>query len=180
MGETEQTPDSHDFGKLARWYEGLVSSTENSFPVCALVLASEEDRQAHDVFRAYRSAFEEMGAGFHDLVIFGQHGTSTTCTALISALRLSGLRTPLLALICRGKQRGLHATRLPEGKLLDGREDEDNVGVPWRQALEIIRQTVAEDSELTLDGLDGLKWVDYSGERLVEIIGKVKSALESD
>ena len=96
------------------------------------------------------------------------------------ALGLSGLRTPLLALICRGKQRGLHATRLPEGKLSDGRQDEDNVGVPWRQALEIIRQSVAEDSELTLDGLDGLKWVDCSGERLVEIIGKVKSALESD
>ena len=81
MSETAETPDSHDFGKLTRWHEGLVSESGSSFPACALFLASGEDNRAHDIFRVYRSAFEELGAGFHDLVIFGQHGTSTTCAA---------------------------------------------------------------------------------------------------
>ena len=180
MSKTEQTPDSHDVGKLAKWYEGLVSSVEDSFPVCALFLASGEDRRAHEIFRAYRSAFEEMGAGFHDLVIFGQHGTSTTCTALMPALGLSGLRIPSLALICRGKGRGMYATGLPEGGLADGCQEEASVGVPWHQALEMIRQSVAENSELAFDGLDGLEWVDFAGDTLVEIIREVKSLVGSD
>jgi hypothetical protein len=180
LSETGQTPDSHDIGKLAKWYEGLVSSKEDAFPVCALFVTSGEDRKAHDIFRAYRSAFEEIGAGFHDLVIFGQHGTSSTCTALLPALGLSGLRIPSLVLIRREKGRGLHATSLPEGALADGRQEQAMVGGPWRQALEMIKQSVAGDSELALDGLDGLKWVDFPGDTLVEIIGEVKSSIESD
>ena len=98
------TPDSHDLDKLTRWHDGLISEsgeTGGKFPVCALFLASGDDRRAHDIFRVYRTAFEELGAGFHDLVIFGQHGVSSVSEALVPGLGLAGLRIPALALITR-------------------------------------------------------------------------------
>ena len=115
------TPDSHDLDKLTRWHEGLMSASGQGFPVCALFLASGEDNRAHDIFRVYRTAFEELGAGFHDLVIFGQHGMSTTCSALIPGLRLPGLQTPALVLISSGES-GLvfHTAGLPAGALAEG------------------------------------------------------------
>ena len=76
--EMKETPDSHDLGKLNRWHEGLAAASTGDFPVCALFLASGEDGRAHDIFRIYRTAFEGLGAGFHDLVIFGQHGLYMT------------------------------------------------------------------------------------------------------
>ena len=146
MTETEESPDNHDMEKLAKWHEGLVSGTGDSFPVCVVFLASSEDRMAHDIFRTYRSAFEQWGAKFHDLVIFGQHGTSTTCTALMPALGLFDLKIPSLVLICRGKGLGLHTTNLPQGALEYGRQEKACIGLPWWQALEMIRKSVVERS----------------------------------
>ena len=179
MSETEKTPDSHDLEKLDRWHEGLVCGAEDSFPVCALFLASGKDRRAHDVFRTYRSAFEELEAGFHNLVIFGQHGAATTCTSLMLAFGISDINIPSLVLIGRGKRLRLHTTTLPEGALADEQQEETNNEVPWQQALEMIRRSVVEGSELALDGLEGLKQVDFSDETLVGTIVKVKSSVES-
>ena len=78
--------DSHDLDKLARWKAGLDAAPDDgaaAFPACAIFLVSSEDRASHDIFRAYRSAFEELGGGFHHLVIFGQHGISTTQVAFL-------------------------------------------------------------------------------------------------
>ena len=178
MSETAETPDSHDFGKLTRWHEGLVSESGSSFPACALFLASGEDNRAHDIFRVYRSAFEELGAGFHDLVIFGQHGTSTTCAALIPGLGLSGLQVPSLILISHNDGLVLHTTGLPGGSLASGHTEEDGERVPWRRALEAIRLSVQEDSRLELDSVGGLERQEFSAETLADIIGEVKQRVE--
>ena len=87
-----ESPDNHDLDKLTRWHEGLISKTDGGFPVCAVFFTSGEDRRAHDIFRVYRTAFEELGAGFHDLVIFGQHGVSSTSVAMVPGLGLSPRR----------------------------------------------------------------------------------------
>ena len=179
MSEAEETPDSHDVGKLVRWHEGLLGGTEVYFPVCALFLASGEDRLAHDIFRSYRSVFEELGAGFHDLIIFGQHGMSTTCTALMPALGLLGLKVPSLVLICRGNGSGLYTTNLPDGGFANLQKGEDCTETPWRTALEAIRESVANGSELILDGLQGLNWADFSNDTLVDTIGEVRLSVES-
>ena len=173
-----ETPDSHDLDKLTRWHEGLAAASEGKFPVCALFLASGEDNRAHDIFRIYRTAFEELGAGFHDLVIFGQHGMSSTCAALIPGLGLSGLQTPSLVLIS-GNGQVFHTTGLPVGKLSDGQAEVDWDGVPWRVTLEAIKQAAEKRSELSLDDIAGLKRMDSSGGSLADAVGQVKAQVEA-
>ena len=70
--------DNHDLDKLARWYRGLSSGESGQFPVYAVFLVTSSDSAAHDIFRRFRSSFEAHGAGFDHLVIFGQHGVSST------------------------------------------------------------------------------------------------------
>ena len=174
-----ETPDSHDLDKLTRWHEGLMSASGQGFPVCALFLASGEDNRAHDIFRVYRTAFEEMRAGFHDLVIFGQHGMSTTCAALIPGLGFSSLQTPALVLINSGET-GLvfHTTGLPGGALAEGEIEEDNRGIPWRNALEAIKQAVDGASALSLDGVKSFDRTEFSDGTLAETVGVVKRRVE--
>ncbi len=179
MSEAEETPDSHDMGKLTSWHAGLVSDSGESFPICALFLASGDDSRAHDIFRIYRTAFEELGAGFHDLVIFGQHGTSTTCAALIPGLELSGLQVPSLVLIRSDEGLVFHTADLPPGALVEGQAEEDGVEVVWRQALNTIKASVETGSVLSLDGVSGLNRVEFSGRNLAETIGEVKLQVEA-
>ena len=179
MSEEGETPDSHDLDKLTKWHEGLVSESENSFPVCALFLASGEDNRAHDIFRIYRSAFEELGAGFHDLVIFGQHGTTSTCAALIPGLQLSGLTVPSLVLITNNEGLVFHTFGLPEGSLADGQAEDDGASISWRDALEEIKRSMREGSELVLDRVEGLEQVEFSRGTLADIIGEVKLRVEA-
>ena len=172
-----ESPDSHDLDKLTRWHEGLATASGGKFPVCALFLASGEDNRAHDIFRIYRTAFEELGAGFHDLVIFGQHGTSSTSLALIPGLGLSGLQTPSLVLIS-GDGTVFHTTGLPAGKLAEGQSEVDGDDIPWRMALEAIKQAVGNSSVLSLDGVEGLERMDSAGGNLADAVGQVKVQVE--
>ena len=80
--------DTHDLDKLTRWHEGLRSGDTGRFPVHAMFLVSAEDKAAHNIFRRFRSSFEARGAGFHHLVIFGQHGVSSTVERLLTELGL--------------------------------------------------------------------------------------------
>ena len=105
MAEEEQQElshaDRHDLDKLARWKADLVSSGEKGgegLPYCAIFLVGPEHRASHDIFRRYRSAFEELGGGFHNLVIFGQHGVSTTQAAFLGELGLEQGSVPVLAI----------------------------------------------------------------------------------
>lgn len=174
-----ETPDSHDLDKLTRWHIGLESASGAGFPVCGLFLASGDDNRAHDIFRIYRTAFEELGAGFHDLVIFGQHGMSSTCAALMPGLGLSNLRTPSLVLISGGESLVLHTTSLPAGKLLVGQSEEDSNETPWRSALEMIRQAVKKSWYLSLDDVEGLERIEFSSGTLGGAVGRVKKQVES-
>jgi hypothetical protein len=94
--------DRHDVDKLHRWRRDLLDSPFDSpssrFPVYAVFLVSEADTAAHDVFRRFRSSFEEREAGFGNLVIFGQHGVSTTVRLLLEQLGLASDSLPMLAL----------------------------------------------------------------------------------
>lgn len=171
-----ETPDSHDLDKLIRWHGGLNLPTAGRFPVCALFLAAGEDGRAHDIFRVYRTAFEELGAGFHDLVIFGQHGVSITSAALVPGLGLSGLRIPAIALITGGDQPTCYTTALPAGTLPEGESEKEEA--PWKEALESIRGAVAAGTPLSLDGVNGLEWRDFPGGTLAESVGLVKQQME--
>ncbi len=176
-----ETPDSHDLDKLTRWHEGLISETGKTgsqFPVCALFLASGEDPRAHDIFRVYRTAFEELGAGFHDLVIFGQHGVSRTSTALAPGLGLTGLEIPSLVLITRENPPVCYTTVLPVG-VSPGGDSESAVGdLPWEKALDAIRTAVGEGPPPSLDTVVGLEQKDFPGGTLAETVGRVMQQLE--
>ncbi len=90
--------DAHDADKLRRWRTDLSDSPSQTFPVYAMFLVSERDRAAHDVFRSFRSSFEDRGAGFGNLVIFGQHGVSSTVHLMLQKLGLASDAIPLLVL----------------------------------------------------------------------------------
>lgn len=175
----KETADSHDLDKLTRWHKGLVSASDGKFPVCALFLASGEDRRAHDIFRIYRTAFKELGASFHDLVIFGQHGMSSTCVALAACLGLSGLRAPSLVLIIGDDASAYYTTALPAGELADGQSEVAGDDVPWEVALGAIRQAAGKASECSLDGVAGLKRIDCAVGALVDAVGEVKIQLQA-
>ncbi|MDA0264308.1 MAG: hypothetical protein O3A93_08065 [Chloroflexi bacterium] len=175
------TPDSHDLDKLNRWHEGLNSDSgksESSFPVCAVFLVSSNDGRAHDIFRRYRTVFEELGAGFHDLVIFGQHGASTTCAAVLSDFGLGGLKISSLALITSGDSLTSHATSLPAGVLAGGELETEGDAVPWSAALEVIREAVEAGKTPELGSVNGLERVHLPSGALASLVGRVKEQIE--
>ena len=113
--------DRHDLDKLKRWYDGLrqaeaAQTPGGGFPVCAAFVVTGEDRAAHNIFRLYRAAFEELGGQFHHLVIFGQHGLSGTAAALLAGFG-GELSLPLLLLAPAnaGTDRAIFAQPLPPG-----------------------------------------------------------------
>ena len=161
MPDASQGPmshaDRHDLDKLARWKEGLdVASGDDSsaaFPVCAIFLVEPEGRASHDIFRRYRSAFEELGGGFHHLVIFGQHGVSTTQIAFLEEIELGQDNVPVLVIVSMLKDTGsVHCIELPKG---DGGGKLDDSQI-WGVALEEIRAAESGQSTLSLSGMDGV------------------------
>lgn len=90
--------DTHDLDKLMRWQKDLAAAAPDAPAVYAVFLVSAADTAAHDIFRAFRDSFEERKAGFAHLVIFGQHGISTTVRALQQELGLPENALPTLLL----------------------------------------------------------------------------------
>ena len=130
--------DRHDLDKLARWKAGLDAAADSApFPVCAIFLVGPQDRVAHDVFRRYRSVFEELGGGFHHLVIFGQHGISATLLAFLDELAAGPDDVPLLALapMDGGDAEGFVRLPLPKGGTGNALDDSQ----PWGAMLTLIR-----------------------------------------
>ena len=169
--------DRHDLDKLARWKEGLDSAVDSElavFPVCAIFLVSPEDRASHDIFRRYRSAFEELGGGFHHLVIFGQHGVSTTQVAFLAEVGLEQASVPLLAIAPMGNVAGnVVCVELPKGDR-DGELDDSQT---WGAALERIRVATTGDSALALDGVEGAKAGLFRRGPLSETVAAVQADL---
>ncbi len=90
--------DEHDRDKLLRWWGEIQTEIGTPFPFHAVLLVTESDHAAHEVFRTFREWLKPRGAPFSSLVIFGQHGASTTMRALAQAFALDGSLPPYLLL----------------------------------------------------------------------------------
>ncbi|MFQ6029446.1 MAG: hypothetical protein ACE5Q6_18370 [Dehalococcoidia bacterium] len=112
---TNSRADNHDIDKLGRWLGDLTGQSSAVFPVYAVFLVSEVDQAAHDIFRQYRTSFEERGAGFANLIIFGQHGVSTTVRHLLAEWGLPEQALPSLVLIAGDREDTGYAVNLPGG-----------------------------------------------------------------
>ena len=140
--------DNHDRDKLLRWREDLTSGDGTSFPVYAFFLVTPEDRPAHDIFRAYRNSFEKRGAGFQHLMIFGQHGVSTTVEALLAEFDLSPDSLPLLGLFTGPPSGAVHTIGLREGDYRPGESGgSEALEGPWMDVLGLLEQDA--DSQVT-------------------------------
>ena len=107
--------DQHDEDKLKRWLSALLKESSNDFPLYALFLVSESDKYAHDIFRRFRSQFEQSGAGFQHLIILGQHGISKSELGLLSSLELLPESVPCLMVFVAGAPILLKNIKLPAG-----------------------------------------------------------------
>ena len=151
--------DRHDLDKLARWKAGLDSAADNAsaaFPVCAIFLVGPEDRQSHDIFRRYRSVFEELGGGFHHLVIFGQHGVSATQVAFLAEVGMEQESVPVLALAPMSNAAedtgSVYCLELPKGE----RNGELDDSQSWGAALGAVRVAAAGSRVPSFDGVTGV------------------------
>ena len=163
--------DGHDLDKLARWHESLPACDGPRFPIHALFLVSAEDKAAHDAFRQFRARFESLGAGFHHLVILGQHAVSGTVLALLPGLGLEAASIPVLVLY-----QGRHAPSvylLP----LPGRNDADS-GQSWRGVLSGVEEAVAEGKDtLLMDTLPGIRTHHLGGPTVDDLVREVLGSL---
>ena len=171
--------DRHDLDKLARWKAGLDAAGEDgdsSFPSCAIFLVTGEDRASHDIFRRYRSAFEELGGGFHHLVIFGQHGVSTTQQAFLAEVGRDRLSVPLLVIASMtADSSDAFCIELQKGDP-DGDLDESQ---PWGNALSRIRDAAAVPSSLSLADVDGVVEAGFNRGSLAQTVSSVFSDLSA-
>ena len=137
--------DIHDLDKLNRWQKDLAVAAPDAPPVFAIFLVSESDKTAHDIFRAFRSSFEERKAGFAHLVIFGQHGVSDTVHRLLAELNLPPDSWPTLALFTGSAEAPATIIPLPVGNppygapepaaVLEPEPEDAASEVPWQVAL---------------------------------------------
>ena len=172
---TQSHADTHDLDKLSRWHKDLIAETPGAFPVYAVFLVSGEDRDAHDVFRAFRTSFEEHGGGFQHLVIFGQHGVSVTTKSLLPELGLSDDSLPSLAMFTQRDAKSVHLLQLIEGDPDPSRPEESQ---PWRKVLNQVEEAVGgQGSGLDLSSVQGIVEKDTVDRPMVELVGKLLSEL---
>jgi hypothetical protein len=138
--------DQHDLDKLARWRRDLSDGDSDRFPVYCVFLVSPEDRASHDVFRRFRSSFEERAAGYQHLMIFGQHGISSTLRALLPEFGLTLQQVPTLALLTTPSVSTVHTMALARGTK-HGQEEEEE---PWQTVLSLV-EGVADRGETAVE-----------------------------
>ena len=164
--------DEHDHDKLLRWRDDLQSTVIDAggFPAMALFLVKPQATGAHEIFRRYRTEFEQRDASFAHLVIFGMHGVSTTVKGLLEQTGLSEDDLPVMMLAPAADPAAVVAVRLPSGEGLEGGDDPNGDGTcdylaPWQDALDRIRIT-KDGRILRLMGVQGQK---LSGTDLREV-----------
>jgi hypothetical protein len=202
---TTSHADKHDHDKLARWYQDLSSNPSNppfqkgakegslyeseaqvnpplsqrgGFPLYAIFLVSERDRAAHDIFRQFRSSFEARNAGFEHLVIFGQHGISSTVRDLLAEFGWPIEAIPVLALFAAGlgaaprcRIAPTEVCSLPLPAESDGNPPSEQ---PWLKVLAGIEAAADEGREvLELASLPELRHHQLGGRPLVEVVGRL-------
>ena len=168
--------DSHDLDKLARWSHALGGGQPAEFPAYAVFLVGPEDRRAHDAFREFRSSFQNAGAEFQHLVIFGQHGVSRTAMELLGLLGLPQESLPLLALFSGPASTGFYwaplrkagHTETPAGQSQRADSGSDDV---WRTLLARIEDCAGgAGSGLDLDSVPGLVGVSLGNMSTTSVI----------
>ena len=147
--------DTHDLDKLRRWQQDLEDTSVEAPPVFAIFLVGGEDRRAHDVFRAFRTGFEERKLGFAHLVIFGQHGVSETATKLRVKFGLVTETGPQLVLFS-GEGNCPEAISLPPGEDNPPGNDAD---AGWPDALERAIEVIQAGSTGEAEPLETLKGI---------------------
>ncbi len=133
---TRSHADQHDLDKLSGWYRDLSAGPSGRFPVYALFLVTPEASYAHDIFREFRSSFKARNAGFEHVMIFGQHGVSSTVEGFLSRLEFARDRLPLLVLF-RGPSAG---EVYPQGLPPDSPDSNE----AWRAALSEVERAADE------------------------------------
>ncbi len=178
--ETESHADGHDRDKLERWRLGLEQDETGAFPVCAIFLVSENDQRAHDSFREFRDSFESRKAGFHHVVIFGQHGVSTTVRALLADLSLPPEHLPCLVLAAGAEAKEAMVFKLPAG---NEPEPSNSGETPTPEALlgqveSLIDRDKERDGRAPLGDLrdlDGGVTRDLGGKSLVQVAASLQT-----
>ncbi len=140
--------DEHDHDKLLRWRNDLrdASIIDGDFPAMALFLTKPQAKGSHEVFRRYRTEFEQRDASFAHLVIFGMHGISTTVHSLLQQTGLSESDLPVMMLAPAAEPASIVAIQLPSGESLEGGDDPNGDGTcdylaPWQDVLDRISIT---------------------------------------
>ena len=163
---TSSHADSHDLDKLTRWRQGLVEAGPSQFPVYAIFLVGPEDRGAHDIFRDFRSSFEDRNAPYENLVIFGQHGLSKTLQELSAGLGLSQDDIPLLALVSSVSTGTVYTLPLAGGSPSEATEEK-----PWRGVLrDIEAASYAGKKTLDLESIKDVTPRSFQGGSLEAVI----------
>jgi hypothetical protein len=153
--------------------------------VYAVFLVSEADRPAHGIFREFRTRFEAWSAGFDHLVIFGQHGLSSTVHGLLNGFGLSLEAVPALVLFSAPLDSQAYALPLPRlrraglggstpmntgpsaGGVLQGPAEDE----PWRHTLKLIEAALDRgEKALDLASLPCSTRLDLDGGPVVELV----------
>ena len=163
--------DSHDLDKLARWHRDLTTNVPGKFPVYVVFLVSANDRAAHNIFRKFRSSFEARHAGFERLVIFGQHGVSSTVRSLLDEFGLAQEAIPTLALLTPSEAAIVYTLPLPAGDV--GSAQGQTAG-PWQDVLAEVESAVENGAErIDLASLPGVARRQLDNGPLDKLVGKL-------
>ena len=163
--------NNHDWDKLSRWHDDMTSADPGGFPVFAVFFVSGEDRDAHDVFRAFRASFEERGGGFQNLVIFGQHGVSETVGDLLSRLGMRSNTIPSLALFGHRGAESVQVLPLTQGNPDPARDTQSQ---PWRNVLNQVEEAIdSQGPQLDLTSLQGTVMCKTVSGPVVELVEKL-------
>jgi len=155
--------DEHDHDKLLRWRDDLQSTSivDGEFPAMALFLVKPQATGSHEIFRRFRTEFEQRDASFAHLVVFGMHGVSSTVRALLDQTGLTESDLPVMMLAPAAEPASVIAVQLPSGESLEGADDPNGGGTcdylaAWQDVLDRIRITKGGRT-LRLMGVQGRK-----------------------
>ena len=155
--------DEHDHDKLLRWRDDLQSTSivDGEFPAMALFLVKPQATGSHEIFRRFRTEFEQRDASFAHLVVFGMHGVSSTVRALLDQTGLTETDLPVMMLAPAAEPASVIAVQLPSGESLEGADDPNGGGTcdylaAWQDVLDRIRITKGGRT-LRLMGVQGRK-----------------------
>jgi hypothetical protein len=174
--------DQHDIDKLGRWLPDLPGDAAGAFPVYTICLVAPSDRTAHDIFRRYRASFEARGVGFANLVIFGQHGVSSTVRYLLDRWGLSEDRLPLLVLLPGDQASSGYALALPQGEADPLDSGDSAADAPrWQRALAAVEAAVTTPERgvnLEGDSVDSFVFTVKMGTSLERLVREAWQSLQ--